>query len=248
MNVYLYGAIAGDTELPRDITGIDGHAIKVLKYGDVAAVVGPFVGDQVDMSRPHLSAHSSLAEAVMQHTTILPVRFGVLFSDRSGVVEGFLKPHRTELASLLRQMAGRMEFRVQARYLRDVVVREAAAHEPAIGRMQSRLRGRPADATYFDRIRIGKQVVEIVGTIKDRDATELLATLAGAAVEGHTLPARSDSLALSAAFLVDGRRRRRFDDAVSKLADEHEQRMTFRVVGPLPPWDFVDFNLGEAVG
>jgi hypothetical protein len=62
------------------------------------------------------------------------------------------------------------------------------------------------------------------------------------------LPARSDTVALSAAFLVDTRRRRRFDDAVGKLATEQEDRMTFRVVGPLPPWDFVDLDLGEAVG
>jgi hypothetical protein len=248
MNSYLYGVIPGGVELPDDIKGIGGRPVEVVMHRDVAAVLGPFDGDQVAASRQNLSAHSTVAEALMQYATILPVRFGLLFADRAGVVEEFLKPHQDELASLLRQLAGQQEFRVQARYLPDVVVHEAVAHQPSIVRLQARLRGKPADATYFDRIRLGEKVVEIVDAIKNRDGTRLLASLAGTAVEHRTLPARSDTVALSAAFLVDTRRRRRFDDAVGKLATEQEDRMTFRVVGPLPPWDFVDLDLGEAVG
>jgi hypothetical protein len=137
---------------------------------------------------------------------------------------------------------------VQVRYLPDVVVREAAVQDPAIRRLQGRLRGRPADATYYDRIRLGEKVVEIVEAIRDRDARDLLATIAAGAAEHRVLPQRSETVVLSAAFLVEDRRRDRFDRVINQRAGQHDQRMTFRVVGPLPPWDFADFDLGEVAG
>jgi hypothetical protein len=248
MNVCLYGVVDRSVEFPDEVVGIGGRPVQLVGYREVDALFSRFEGDWVDTTRANLSTHSQVVEAAMHHGTVLPVRFGVLFHDRDAVVDDFLKPNHAHFSRLLHQLAGCMEFRVQARYLPDVVVREAVSHHPAIGRLQARVRGRPTDATYYDRIRLGEKVVQIVDAIKVRDAGELLAVLAANALEHRVLPAKSEVLALNAAFLVDGRRRLRFDHAISRLASEQESRMAVRVVGPLPPWDFVDLHVGAATG
>jgi hypothetical protein len=248
MTTYLYGVTDSGIELDPDLQGVEGNPVRIATDRDLAAIVSPCQGDWVDASRANLSAHSHVVEQAMSHATVLPVRFGILFQDRRSVVDQLLRRHRTELSRLLGQLGGRAEFRVQVRYLPDVVVREAAVQDPAIRRLQGRLRGRPADATYYDRIRLGEKVVEIVEAIRDRDARDLLATIAAGAAEHRVLPQRSETVVLSAAFLVEDRRRDRFDRVINQLAGQHDQRMTFRVVGPLPPWDFADFDLGEVAG
>ena len=79
--------------------------------------------------------------------------------------------------------------------------------------------------------------------VRARDADLLQRRLARHALEARTLTARSEQLALNAAFLVVAGALARFERALSDISDDHRHRLTFRVVGPLAAWDFVDLDL-----
>jgi hypothetical protein len=244
MKVYVYGVTGEGTALPGDIEGVGAAPVDSISHRGLAAIVSPFDGDWVETTRANLSSHSHVGEIAMRLGTVLPIRFGVLIDDRGGVVDHLLEAQRAPFCRLLKQLNGQQEFRVQARYLPDAAVREAASRQPAIGRLQARVRGRPAAATYYERIRLGETVVETIEAIREQDSARLLKGLAPTATEHRVLDRGSDLMVLRAAFLVEGKRRRRFDDVVERLADVHESRMTLRVLGPLPPWDFVELGAG----
>ena len=50
----------------------------------------------------------------------------------------------------------------------------------------------------------------------------------------------TDRMVVNAAFLVDGKRQPQFDAAVTKLDEETGKRLTFKYVGPVPPYNFVN--------
>jgi hypothetical protein len=51
-------------------------------------------------------------------------------------------------------------------------------------------------------------------------------------------PVREEDV-LDASFLVRADRRAEFEQAVDKLARDHADRVKVRLIGPLPPYDFV---------
>jgi hypothetical protein len=66
---------------------------------------------------------------------------------------------------------------------------------------------------------------------------DALAPLAVATSEGE---APAEYMILSMAFLVDRDRLGEFDAAIEAVSRERRERMQFRLVGPLPPYSFVN--------
>jgi hypothetical protein len=47
-------------------------------------------------------------------------------------------------------------------------------------------------------------------------------------------------MVLNAPFLVQRDRRQEFEDAVEEVAQERQERMSFRLLGPMPAYSFID--------
>ncbi|GAA4306269.1 hypothetical protein GCM10023178_73280 [Actinomadura luteofluorescens] len=75
--------------------------------------------------------------------------------------------------------------------------------------------------------------------LRENDEQVLLDGAASAA-EAFTrkTPAREEDV-LDASFLVRADRRAAFEEAVEKLGQQHGDRIRIRLIGPLPPYDFV---------
>jgi hypothetical protein len=195
-----------------------------------------------------LSAHERVIDAARRLGTVLPIRFGVLMDSEETVIDELLRGRHQLLSSMLADMAGKAEVRVQASYLPDVALRDAVATEPAILRLRSRLAGRSTAATYYDRIRLGEMVAAAVERVRAGDAASLARPFADLAIDTRPLPARSEHIAMNTAFLLDEADIPKFEGVLTKVADEQSGRLKFRVVGPLAPWDFVAVELNEEAG
>ncbi len=243
---YVYGlarpATIGDLAVPDG--GLKGVPVNSVPYGDVAAIVSPLGSERVRSSRADLSAHERVVEYVAAGTTVLPLQFGVVMSSAGAVIKDLLEPNGPELSLLLDEMAGKVELRLKATYVGDVALRDAVAGDRSIRRLQERVRARGEVASYHDRIQLGELVVAALERVKADEADDVLGRLDGLAVATLVRNARRDDIALHAAFLVEDTARQQFDHAVDRLARDLGHRMSFELVGPLAPWDFVDQDLG----
>ena len=96
-----------------------------------------------------------------------------------------------------------------------------------------------ADAVYYDRVRLGELIAQSMERLRDADGRVLLDGAAPAAESAVTkTPAREEDV-LDASFLVRADRRAEFERAVDELARDHAERVKIRLIGPLPPYDFV---------
>jgi hypothetical protein len=244
---YLYGiARDRDFRINLDDGGLERQPVRFVRHQGLAALVSDFSDARVRTTRANLSAHERVVAAVAGEGTVLPIRFGVLMDSEQEVREQLLESKHQALVVVLADMDGKSELRVQASYLPDVVLREAVTVDPSIVRLRNRLQGKSPAATYYDRIRMGEMVAAAVERVRSHDGSALIRRLGDLAVRTRRLATRSEQIAINAAFLCKDRDIRRFEDLVASLAEENEHRLKFRVVGPLPPWDFVDVDLDGA--
>jgi hypothetical protein len=146
---------------------------------------------------------------------------------------------RGRLHELLDALEGRCEMTVSAQYRSEAVLREVLAESPAIAAMRRQVASRDAAAGHFARIRLGELVAEAVAARRAADATAIAAELdplAVAVVHGSPL---TDWGVLNTAYLVERARLEAFDAAVERAGRARAERMTFKLIGPLPAHSFV---------
>lgn len=212
----------------------------------LAAVVSDSPASRYETTRANLLAHERVQEVVMGQFTLLPVRFGTVTeaTDPTPEIRRLLEKRVGEFDRLLDEMEDKVELGLKA-YWRDeaAVFAELLAHDRAIKRLRDALQGQPPQATHFERARLGEMVKEALERKRRAEAAALLSPLRRIARETVEHQAVLDRMLLSAAFLVDRAREQEFDRAVGELQAQQGDRVSFKYVGPVPPYNFVNITV-----
>jgi hypothetical protein len=239
---YIYCIISGGEprEFSRPGIGGRGDPVHTLAFSDLAAVVSDSPEVEYERSRACMIAHTLVLEEVMQEGAILPVRFGTVASSAEAVRAQVLERRYEELTGLLADMEGRAEVGLKAVWPEGIIFQEIVREAPpAMRKLQEKIQGRPPAETYFERMKLGEMIESAMNQKRDADAGKLMARL-GPLAEQHKLNALfMDRMVLNGAFLVHRDRQAEFDAAVQELDSEMGSRVTFKYVGPVPPYNFV---------
>ncbi|GAA4226592.1 GvpL/GvpF family gas vesicle protein [Actinomadura meridiana] len=241
---YIYGVTRPGAALPADVTGLDGHPVTLVENGGAcAAIVSDLPRDRALGERDDLVAHQRVLNALVEAgTAVLPFRFGAALADRDAVAKELLADNAARFGAVLDRLQDRVELRLKATYVQDTVLREIMEAEPEIAELARRLREVPpdiADAVYYDRVRLGELIAQAIQARRDTDGQLLLDGAATAAEAVAPKPPVREEDVLDASFLVAVDRRAEFEDAVDALGRAHADRIRVRLIGPLPPYDFV---------
>ena len=231
---YVYGIVPAGAVDSIASTGIRGTAVAVLEEDGVAALVSELPADGLRVTRKDLRRHLDVVDEAFRETTILPCPFGTTVDSREMVVEDVLRARRDALAAGLAELEGTLQLNVKVRHDEDALLREIVAGDPVIARLRLETAG--DGAVYGQRLELGRRVAAAVEAHREVDGARVLDALLGEALDVAEEP--DDSLVLRAAFLVARRRQDRFDAALDRLAEAERTRMSFEVIGPLPPTAF----------
>jgi hypothetical protein len=239
---YVFGVAPSDADLPRDAQGVGDPAgnVSMVRHGTVAAVVSDIPPDAELGSRRDLLRHSRLLDAIAVSTPVLPVRFGSVLADASVVVDELLAPHHDAIEVALSALRGRAQFTVKARYVEDAVLREVVVEEPEIARLRESVKDLPADAGYYERIRLGELIVRAIERRREADAEALFDQLSPYAAAVVWKPASTEEGIADAALLVDRDGWPALDRAVEGVARRGAGRIRMRMLGPIAPYDFTN--------
>jgi Gas vesicle synthesis protein GvpL/GvpF len=245
--VYLYGiARAADkVDVQAPGVGTEKEGVRRVVHGELAALVSDVEAGPLVAARG-LRSHWRVLEEAASQATVLPVRFGTVMENENAVVERFLAPRHDHLVAQLSGLSGKVQLSVKAFYDEERLMRGVVQGSPAVAQLRQRVRSRPKAATYYDRIELGELVAGEVERARERDSALVFDRLEPLAVAALREPPGTPDAAVNAAFLVERSRVDEFSEAVAKLADEVEDRMRLRYVGPLPPYSFAEEQ--EAVG
>jgi len=223
--------------------GGSGDELVSVSYKELACVVSHSLIMEYPVTREHTMAHHQAIERVMQEYAVLPVRFSTIAKSDEEIIEKVLKPRYEEFKRLLAWISGKDAIEVRASWITmDTIFQDLVQESPSLQALKAKIAGKPAAATYYDRIELGKLVEALLKDKRRSTADRVLETL-----KPHACEFRDNSEKLYAehsicylAFLVEEDHTMTFDQAVAGLrAAASNGRMKLKVNHRVAPFDFV---------
>jgi gas vesicle protein GvpL/GvpF len=240
---YVYGVVRSEAPAPDGVRGIADEPVELLADGELAAVASRAPGEQLEAGREELLTHSRVLEAVLEQATVLPMRFGVVMPDERTVRDRLLAAHHDELCAQLQEMDGKVEISLKGIYDEAAIIREVVAENREVAKLRGAIQGKPADATYYERIRLGELVAAAFSAKREQDSVAVVEALRPNAVAVELAEPAHERMAVNASFLVLRAQLEEFDRAVDELGASQADRIRFKYTGPLPPHSFVELGV-----
>ena len=216
-----------------------------VSHGELAALTSPIESTKVRARRRDLLSHSQVLSTALEHGTVLPLRFGVVFQNEAALITDLLRARHDELVELLRTFEGRVELTVKAFYREEAILGEVVRENPRIARLREATRNGPDASTYPLKVELGELVAAELQDRTRRDRDALLGRLRPLAVDLQVEQEPIEHQVLRASFLVEADRVGAFDDVMAEFARSQAERMHFKYLGPLAPHSFVSLIPAE---
>jgi hypothetical protein len=240
---YLYAIIADEVEIDLGPTGgLDGSGpVAGLSVEGLTAVAAPYAGLPIErLSRPEvlraLIAHQEVIERIIADRSVLPVKFGTIL-DSAGDVRRALTIFRPRLESAFADVSGAVEIDLSATWDLAVMFDEIK-EESDIAALAGAGDESDGGVSLATRIQAGKMVHEALERCREEYRHHAVEALAPLVRDMRRNPLPADDIVLNLALLVERPRLAEVDEGIDRLAAESSGRVTFRYVGPLPPYSF----------
>jgi len=228
---YLYCVIDESQDRTFGPIGIGdrGDEVHTLGFRDLACVISSTPMTKYVISRENLIAHEKVIEEVMKDHTVLPVRFCTIATSAEEIRSLLMKRYQ-ELKNLLRSMDNKVELGLKL-FWQDM---ESIFKE--IGSTLSP----PASPSLDEKVDLGKKVKKALERKKETEAEEILDVLRPKCINLRKSKIVTDAMVLNCAFLVDRGHEREFDDIIEDLSQKYKNRLKFKYVGPIAPFNFAE--------
>lgn len=246
MSTYVYGITAAShPSLPEGMGGIGQPPcpVRILKEGELAAVVSDAPED-LRPKRRELLAHQNVLAEAGGGGCVLPMRFGSVAPD-DDTVTGVLAERAEHYLERLRTLEGKVEYNVKATHDEQAVLHRVMSENPQLRAMAEANR-EAGGGTYEQRLQLGEMVAAAVKDREAEDAVDVQHTLEPAAAAVSVGPESTGWLA-NVSFLVERDSAETFLAAVEQVRQGHPH-LELKVNGPLPPYSFVEPGPAEPAG
>jgi len=216
-----------------------GDEVYTICFDDIAALVSNAPIKKYRISRENSITHEKAIEAVMAEHTVLPVRFATVTEDEEKVME-ILEAEYERFRELLNQMKDKTELGIKAIFKEDVVYKDILEKYEDVRGLKEKIAVLPPEKTHHQRMKIGEMVEAALQQEKQTIEEDILNTLSPLAVEVKTNAAYYELMIINGAFLVEKEKEAEFDHQVQELGDKYGEKVKFKFVGMLPPFNFIN--------
>ena len=238
---YVYAIVDADGDrVPGGLTGLDDSPVELVERDGVAAAVATIALERPPGRRADLMAHSAVLEALASTGPVVPVQFGSIVRDHDSVHDEVVGPDVGHWTSLLDALRNRSQLNLRVKYHEEVVLQEIVTADPEIAELRARTRDADEIASHGDRVRLGQLVARAVEAKRAVDSETVLGMVLPYVVSYNVHERGGLDHVLDVALLVDDDRREELEDTLEQLAEGMHERMRFQLLGPTPPYDFVD--------
>jgi hypothetical protein len=242
---YVYCIINGNDGRNFGPIGIGkrGDVVSTIGFNDISAVISSSPVTRYVIDPENLTAHEKVIEAVMKDHTVLPLRFCTI-ANSAEEVRTFLRRRYGEFKGMLRDMDNKVEMGLKARWTdMKTVFDQIAQEDPDVKEGKSRVADQMEDLESDARIAVGKAVKAALDRRKDLEGEKVLSKFKRVALDTRKSETAGDDMFLNAVFLIDRTREKQFDFLVEDLVDSYKETVNLKVVGPAPPFNFVNIEM-----
>ncbi|MBI5590042.1 MAG: GvpL/GvpF family gas vesicle protein [Deltaproteobacteria bacterium] len=239
---YLYGFVQTPNAMRLDIAGMDQKMLNTIPYRDIAAVVSdavPIIWSDLPRETvfSYLTTHQAAIEAVMERYEIIPAKFGTYLPNKN-LVHLVLKTEYHPIRSILAEMANRIEMDVVVLWRDLANLFNKIAGMPEVDDIKRQMAEEKPNQYHNLRIQAGKKVKAFLDSMNAACANEVMDALTPVSLARQPHEVKDDEMILNCAFLVETHRLDAFEKQIDALDNRHHNQLTFRMIGPLPPYSF----------
>jgi len=239
--VYCITAAQPDGEQVRK-TGIDGADVYSLCFNGLAAVVSDTPAKKYPVAREHLILHEAVVEEIMKNRAVLPVRFCTIADDEQMVMKILAREH-DRFIDLLREIDGKVELGLKAVFKEGAIYRDIVADYDEIRIKKEEIEKNTDVYGRQKLMEIGAMIENALEQEKTRFKEHILKSLEPFSVKFKVNKTYGERMIINASFLVDKAKENLVDLRVNELNDRYGTKITFKYVGPLPPFNFVTVTI-----
>jgi len=249
MGNHIYGVIAASEEIDFGPLGISGKddVVFTIPYRDIAALVSrspslAYESVPKETLVHYLARHQAVIEGVMRSYTVIPMKFGTAARDKEEVEEILARGY-PQLKDVLGKMDDKIELEVVALWSNlDSILKEIGKQEK-IKTFKERITSTPPEKILSAKMELGKMVKSLLDERRDKVGSEIIEELKKSAIDFRNHEVLDDTMIMNTAFLVNKHQEENFDQAIDYLNKKYQEKINFRVVGPLPPYSFSTLEL-----
>jgi hypothetical protein len=240
---YIYGIIKNSAPIDYGPIGMGKRADRVygVSFYGITAIVSASPIIIYEARRINMITHEKVLEEMMIQFTVLPVRFSTIseHDDDAGILRIIEKDYK-KFDEMLTKMEGKKELGLK------VLAKEAEIYESIIEKydnikaLRGKLMNLQADKTHYQRVKIGEMVAEALKKETENYKDTIIAALNPLSADVKINDNYGEMMILNAAFLIKNESEPAFDKVVNDLSEKYSPYMTFKYVGTLPLYNFVN--------
>jgi hypothetical protein len=212
-----------------------------ISYKGISAIVSNSPIIIYEARRINMITHEKVLEEMMKQYTVLPVRFSTISEqdDDAGILKIIEKDYK-KFDEMLTKMDGKKELGLK------ILAKEAEIYESIIEKydeiktLRAKLMNMPVDKTHYQRVKIGEMVAEALKKETENYKDTIIAALNPLTDDVKINDNYGEMMILNAAFLIKNETEPAFDKVVNDLSEQYDRFMTFKYVGTLPLYNFVN--------
>ncbi len=259
--LYLYAIIPTRDHLIFDVGGLGAQddPVYTIPYQNpapegagtpLAAVVSPSpLPDYRGLKRTdavtYLVAHQRVVEEIMQGFPVLPVKFGAVVANESQV-QRLLCQGESLLRNALDGCGKRVQMEVVVLWDVQEVFREISQEEAVVQARSQLAAASSPEANLAGRVALGQWVQASLERRRSTLRAEILPALREIAIDVVSNPLMDDNMLVNVALLLDQEGCEALDqklEALDAALGNGSLSLTFRRVGPLPPYSFTTVDV-----
>lgn len=238
---YIYCIIESNQPRSFGPLGIGGRAdeLYIVCCNGLAACVSSSPIIKYSCLRDNMVAHETAIEKVMKEYTVLPVRFNTIAEDEEKVKK-ILEIDHDKFIDALKNMEGKKELGLKAMFKEEIIYKDILEKYEDIRILKEKIALLPTERTYSQRMEIGRMVETSLQNEREICKKEILDSLIPLAEDYKVNNTYGEIMILSAAFLVNKDKEPEFDRKVEELNKKYGDKIKFKYVGTIPPFNFVN--------
>ena len=259
--VYCIADTAATAQLPADSLPVaieDDAKLEWISVNTLAALVSQVPRDTYseESLAEHLTdatwtairamRHETVVEYVAKRASVIPLRFGTIYLERSGI-EQMLTEKSRELEEIIEHLRGREEWGVNVYSDRAALMASITSVSPVLRELVERAAQAPPGQSYLMQKKIDAMRVDEVREAVNRIVDQIEAKLKETADDARRLrilkveTTEHGELKAKFAFLVKRSGFEEFRDAAERLAQENQAAgVRLELTGPWPVYNFVN--------
>lgn len=231
-----------------------GLASNSQSHKAIAAVVSNSPIKKYPVARENVIPHERAIEEVMKAYTVLPVRFATI-AENEEKVKTILEKDYDRFLDLLENMKGKIELGLKAVFFakdesssggKEDIYDYILEKYKEIKASKEKIQELPLEKTHYQRMEIGRMVESALENEKKACKDDILSILSPLAIETKINSNYGERMIINAAFLVGNNREEEFDRKIQEIDVKYGDKVKFKYVGMLPPFNFVNLVIDTA--